>query len=102
MLLNIFPVMNIPENNCGFCKGKYCVIEGGGGGGGVVPRKQRRMKFPSIMMMRLSNKAVKSITENKLLGARHRLPNTGLEARQIISLVDHKTGLTLTALGALH
>lgn len=45
------------------------------------------MKFPSVMMMRLSNKAVKSTTKNKLLGARYRLPNAGLEA-------DHKTRLS--------
>lgn len=28
LLLNFFPVMNIPENSSGFCKGKYCVIWG--------------------------------------------------------------------------
>lgn len=57
---------------------------------GEASRKQRRMKFPSVMMMRLSNKAVKSTTKNKLLGARHKLPNTGLEA-------DHKTRLTFNS-----
>ena len=59
-----------------------------------MSKKQSRMKFPSVRMMRLSNKAGKSITENKLLGARYRLLNTGLEARQIISSADRETRLT--------
>lgn len=54
--------MNIPENNCGLYKGKDCVT-GEEEGGREVSRKQRRMKFPSVMMMRLSNKAVKSTTK---------------------------------------
>lgn len=55
------------------------------------------MKFPSVIMMRLSNKAVKGTTENKLLGARYRLPNAGREATQIMSLADHETKLTFNS-----
>lgn len=49
------------------------------------------------MIMRFTNKAVKSTAENKLLGARYTLPNAGLEVRQIISLADHKTRLTFNS-----
>lgn len=55
------------------------------------------MKFPLVMMMRFTNKAVKSTTDNKLLRARYRLPNAGLEVRKMISLANHKTRLTFNS-----